>query len=317
MTVATSAASSSLLLFLNQTLRSPSLATLIGFLPLALAASNITTDSPDFIIATSAASSSLLLFLNQTLRSPSLATLIGFLPLALAASNITTDSPDFISEPSEWSLVVGQLLDDECPEDFIKGLILSVRSLLPVEPLVEECEKRLDNFDGPTVGEVAVEAQLYEEALAIFRKFNLNVQAVNVLLDNIRSIDRAVEFAFRVEEDAVWSRVAKAQLREGLGSDAIESFIRADYATQFLDVYHDLLMDDILNTKELVKEERKALQEELRIEFSEPHDLEEVSKDNKECEAIASDPSEERDSSTSKDKRACIGLHLKSFVQVK
>lgn len=28
------------------------------------------------------------------------------------------------------------------PEDFIKGLILSVMSLFPVEPLVEECEKR-------------------------------------------------------------------------------------------------------------------------------------------------------------------------------
>ncbi|KAF4387547.1 hypothetical protein F8388_011695 [Cannabis sativa] len=194
--------------------------------------------------------------------------------------------------PGNAPLVVGQLLDDECPEDFIKGLILSVRSLLPVEPLVEECEKRnrlrlltqflehlvsegsqdivlqnsafsgnfnlqnlliltaikadpsrvmdyinrLDNFDGPAVGEVAVEAQLYEEAVAIFKKFNLNVQAVNVLLDNIRSIERAVEFAFRVEEDAVWSQVAKAQLREGLVSDAIESFIRADDATQFLDV---------------------------------------------------------------------------------
>lgn len=109
---------------------------------------------------------------------------------------------------------------------------------------------RLDNFDGPAVGEVAVEAQLYEEAFAIFKKFNLNVQAVNVLLDNIRSIDRAVEFAFRVEEDAVWSQVGKAQLREGLVSDAIESFIRADDATQFLDVirasedadvYHDLV----------------------------------------------------------------------------
>lgn len=44
--------------------------------------------------------------------------------------------------PGNAPLVVGQLLDDECPEDFIKGLILSVRSLLPVEPLVEECEKR-------------------------------------------------------------------------------------------------------------------------------------------------------------------------------
>jgi clathrin heavy chain len=109
---------------------------------------------------------------------------------------------------------------------------------------------RLDNFDGPAVGEVAVEAQLYEEAFAIFKKFNLNVQAVDVLLDNIQSIDRAVEFAFRVEEDAVWSQVAKAQLIEGLLSDAIESFIRADDATQFLEViraaedanvYHDLV----------------------------------------------------------------------------
>ncbi|XP_027153709.1 clathrin heavy chain 1-like isoform X1 [Coffea eugenioides] len=63
---------------------------------------------------------------------------------------------------------------------------------------------RLDNFDGPAVGEVAVEAQLYEEAFAIFKKFNLNVQAVNVLLDNIRDINRAVEFAFRVEEDTQW-----------------------------------------------------------------------------------------------------------------
>ncbi|KAG2394918.1 Clathrin heavy chain 2 [Vigna angularis] len=238
--------------------------------------------------------------------------------------------------PGNAPLVVGQLLDDECPEDFIKGLILSVRSLLPVEPLVEECEKRnrlrlltqflehlvsegsqdvhvhnalvsaavkafmtadlpheliellekivlqnsafsgnfnlqnlliltaikadpsrvmdyinrLDNFDGPAVGEVAVEAQLYEEAFAIFKKFNLNVQAVNVLLDNLQTIDRAVEFAFRVEEDAVWSQVAKAQLREGLVSDAIESFIRADDSTHFLevikaaedaDVYHDLV----------------------------------------------------------------------------
>ncbi|KAI4997071.1 hypothetical protein ZWY2020_052413 [Hordeum vulgare] len=334
--------------------------------------------------------------------------------------------------PGNAPLVVGQLLDDECPEDFIKGLILSVRSLLPVEPLVDECEKRnrlrlltqflehlvsegsqdvhvhnalgkiiidsnnnpehflttnpfydsrvvgkycekrdptlavvayrrgqcddelinvtnknslfklqaryvvermdgdlwdkvllpeneyrrqfidqvvstalpeskspeqvsaaliellekivlqnsafsgnfnlqnlliltaikadpsrvmdyvnrLDNFDGPAVGEVAVEAQLYEEAFAIFKKFNLNVQAVDVLLDNIRSIERAEEFAFRVEEDAVWSQVAKAQLREGLVSEAIESFIRADDATHFLDViraaeeadvYHDLV----------------------------------------------------------------------------
>jgi clathrin heavy chain len=48
----------------------------------------------------------------------------------------------FQVNPNNAPLVVGQLLDDDCPDDFIKGLILSVRSLLPVEPLVEECEKR-------------------------------------------------------------------------------------------------------------------------------------------------------------------------------
>ncbi|XP_058192753.1 clathrin heavy chain 1-like [Rhododendron vialii] len=31
--------------------------------------------------------------------------------------------------PGNAPLVVGQLLDDECPEDFIEGLILSVHSL--------------------------------------------------------------------------------------------------------------------------------------------------------------------------------------------
>lgn len=95
---------------------------------------------------------------------------------------------------------------------------------------------RLDNFDGPAVGAIAVDAELYEEAFAIFKKFSLNVQAVNVLLDNIHNIVRAVEFANRVEEDEVWSQVGKAQLKEGLVSDAIESFIRANDATQFNDV---------------------------------------------------------------------------------
>ncbi|KAF7151342.1 hypothetical protein RHSIM_Rhsim02G0064400 [Rhododendron simsii] len=44
--------------------------------------------------------------------------------------------------PGNALLVVRQLLDDDCPEDFIKGLILSVRSLLIIETLVEEIEKR-------------------------------------------------------------------------------------------------------------------------------------------------------------------------------
>ncbi|KAG9442153.1 hypothetical protein H6P81_018007 [Aristolochia fimbriata] len=63
---------------------------------------------------------------------------------------------------------------------------------------------RLNNFGDPAIGDVAEHGPLNEETFAIFKKFNLNVRAMNVLLDNLRSIERAVEFAFRVEEDAVW-----------------------------------------------------------------------------------------------------------------
>ncbi|KAK7360581.1 hypothetical protein VNO77_02588 [Canavalia gladiata] len=98
--------------------------------------------------------------------------------------------------PGNAPLPVGQLLDDECPEDFIEGLIFLVRSLLSVEPLVEE--------------------------------------------------------------DVVWSQLAKVKLGEGLVSDAIESFIRADNVTHFLkvikaaedaNIYHDLfiLMPNVAN----------------------------------------------------------------------
>lgn len=44
--------------------------------------------------------------------------------------------------PSNTPEVVGALLDKECDEDFIKNLIVSVRSLIPVEKLCEEVEKR-------------------------------------------------------------------------------------------------------------------------------------------------------------------------------
>ncbi|GBG88214.1 hypothetical protein CBR_g46782 [Chara braunii] len=95
---------------------------------------------------------------------------------------------------------------------------------------------RLDNFDGPAVGEIAVAAELYEEAFAIYKKFSHNVLAVNVLLDNIGSIERAVDFATRVEESEVWTQVGKAQLREGRIGDAIDSFIRANDVSLYSEV---------------------------------------------------------------------------------
>ena len=71
---------------------------------------------------------------------------------------------------------------------------------------------RLDGFDVAEIAHIAIEHQLYEEAFALFRKHKMHLEAITVLVEYVVSIDRGVQFATTVNEPAVWSRLAKAQL---------------------------------------------------------------------------------------------------------
>jgi len=97
---------------------------------------------------------------------------------------------------------------------------------------------RLDHFDGTAMADIACQEQykLYEEAFEILKKFNLNEQAVDVLLVHLESLDRAVEYATRVDDTKVWSRLAKAQLDANYIKEAVEAFIRADDAESYMAV---------------------------------------------------------------------------------
>lgn len=59
---------------------------------------------------------------------------------------------------------------------------------------------------------------------------------LKVLIDNVQNLDRAYEFAERCNEPAVWSQLAKAQLQKGLVKEAIDSFIKADDPSAYIDV---------------------------------------------------------------------------------
>lgn len=97
---------------------------------------------------------------------------------------------------------------------------------------------RLTNFDAPEIASIAVQGELYEEAFVIYKRIEDHANAVTVLLDNLKSIDRAYEFAERLDKPEVWSRLAKAQLDSTLVKDAIDSYIRADDASQYVHVIH-------------------------------------------------------------------------------
>jgi clathrin heavy chain len=96
--------------------------------------------------------------------------------------------------------------------------------------------QQLNNYDALDIAQVCVEVGLSEEALEIYKKIGDHAKAVNVLVENIVSIDRAQEYAERVELPEVWSRVAKAQL-DGLRiTDSVESYIKAQDPSNYAEV---------------------------------------------------------------------------------
>lgn len=80
---------------------------------------------------------------------------------------------------------------------------------------------RLDKYDAPDIANIAIDAELYEEAFAMFSKFKLHGNAIDVLIKYIANIDRASEFAERIGEKEVFSKLAKAQLSAGMVKESI------------------------------------------------------------------------------------------------
>lgn len=87
---------------------------------------------------------------------------------------------------------------------------------------------RLNNYDAPDIANIAIGSDLFEEAFAIFKKNNQDAEAISVLLDKIGDVDRAAQFAERVDLPEVWSKLGTAQLTSGRIESAIDSYIKAN-----------------------------------------------------------------------------------------
>jgi clathrin heavy chain len=71
---------------------------------------------------------------------------------------------------------------------------------------------KLQNYDVAEIARIATEHGLFEEAFTIYKKYEEHVMAINVLVEHVVSIDRALDYANKVNKPEVWSRLAKAQL---------------------------------------------------------------------------------------------------------
>lgn len=150
------------------------------------------------------------------------------------------------NEPEKVSIAVKAFLDADLPAELIELLekiILepspfsdngSLQNLLMLTAAkadkgrLMEYIHQLSAYNGEEIANMCISIGLFEEAFEIYKKEDNHAAATQVLVDHVVSIDRAQEYAERVELPDVWSKVAKAQL-DGLRiSDALESYIRAD-----------------------------------------------------------------------------------------
>eukprot|EP00933_Yihiella_yeosuensis_P029628 TRINITY_DN23254_c0_g4_i1.p1 TRINITY_DN23254_c0_g4~~TRINITY_DN23254_c0_g4_i1.p1 ORF type:complete len:1717 (+),score=465.38 TRINITY_DN23254_c0_g4_i1:179-5329(+) len=112
---------------------------------------------------------------------------------------------------------------------------------------------RLDNYDGPEIAKIALGEPycLFEEAFLIYKKCELNSEAMEVLLSSIESIDRAQEFAARCNESPVWYKLGRAQLEHGHVAEAIDAYLKAEDATDYAEVIAKAKVEE--NYDELVR----------------------------------------------------------------
>jgi clathrin heavy chain len=89
---------------------------------------------------------------------------------------------------------------------------------------------RLDNFNGDHLAEIALDDkyQLYEEALAIYKKCNQPEKAVMVQIKYMNDLSMAQEFAEKSNKPEVWSELGVAYLNNDRVVDAIEAFCKAN-----------------------------------------------------------------------------------------
>lgn len=203
-------------------------------------------------------------------------------------------------DPDEISVTVKSFMEADLPNELIELLekvvlensvfsdhrnlqnLLILTAVKADTTRVMDYISRLDNYDAPDIAEICINNELYEEAFAIFKKFDASTSAMEVLINNVKNLDRAYEFAERISTPEVWTLLGKAQLVENLVKEAIDSFIKADDPSAYMEVvdaaHRNSEFDDLVKFLQMArKKTREAYVEtELCYAFAKTNRLAEL-----------------------------------------
>merc|ERR1719262_1352866 len=164
------------------------------------------------------------------------------LPESTNADELSTTCRAFINAelPNELIELLEKIVLHNSDFSHVKNLqnLLILTAIKSDKSRVMDYINRLDNYDGPTIAKVALghPYNLYEEAFLIYKKCGQTSEAMDTLLTNIESLERAQEFAARINEPTVWYKLGKAQLENASIPEAIDSYLKAEDATDYAEV---------------------------------------------------------------------------------
>lgn len=138
---------------------------------------------------------------------------------------MTANMPDKLMEMLE-KLVLQTSNSTFARNTNLQNLLL-LTSIKADKPRVMEYIRRLDNYDGADIAQVAIGEDMFDEAFAIFQKSEDHVEAIGVLLDHLKDFARAEEYAIKTDQAGVWSRLGVAQLEDGQMAKGVNSLMKA------------------------------------------------------------------------------------------
>eukprot|EP00929_Paragymnodinium_shiwhaense_P056354 TRINITY_DN2820_c0_g1_i2.p1 TRINITY_DN2820_c0_g1~~TRINITY_DN2820_c0_g1_i2.p1 ORF type:complete len:1724 (-),score=606.43 TRINITY_DN2820_c0_g1_i2:339-5510(-) len=179
------------------------------------------------------------------------------LPESTNADEVSTTVKAFISAelPNELIELLEKIVLHNSDFSKNKNLqnLLILTAIKADKTRVMDYINRLDNYDAPEIAKIALGEpyRLYEEAFLIYKKQNLNAEAMDTLLTNLESLERGQEFAARCNEPAVWYKLGKAQLENAQIAEAIDSYLKAEDASDYAEVIQTAKNEE--NYEDLVK----------------------------------------------------------------
>jgi clathrin heavy chain len=156
-----------------------------------------------------------------------------------------TENPDDVSETVRAFMAAdlpGQLIEllekiviqnSVFSEDPNLQNLLLLTAIKADKTRVMDYINRLDKYDAPDIALIAISADLYEEAFTIYNKFSLHQECIDVIITQMTDLDRAYEYAERIDNPEVWSRLGRAQMQACNIKGAVESFCKAKDAQDY------------------------------------------------------------------------------------